>query len=57
MSAAASNTLRVRALMRHKYPDGRLEGVLRDALKTLLARKNPAIVWRLRRGQAPTSRG
>ncbi|MDE2511425.1 MAG: hypothetical protein KGL74_09905, partial [Elusimicrobia bacterium] len=34
---------RVRARMRHKYPDGRLDGVLRDALKELLARKEPSI--------------
>ncbi|MDE2143452.1 MAG: hypothetical protein KGJ84_13680 [Elusimicrobia bacterium] len=37
---------RVRARMRHKYPDGRLDGVLRDALKALLARKEPSIRWR-----------
>ena len=36
---------RVRALMRHKYPDGRLEGVLREALRALLERKDPLIRW------------
>lgn len=40
---------RVRALMRHKYPDGRLEGVLRDALKALLERRDPVIGWGARR--------
>lgn len=34
-----------RSLLRHKYPDGRLEGVLRDALKALLDRKDPMIRW------------
>ena len=38
---------RVRALMRHKYPDGRLEGVLRDALRALLERKDPLIRWEM----------
>jgi hypothetical protein len=36
---------RVRALMRHKYPDGRLDGVLRDALQALLARKDLSVRW------------
>lgn len=40
---------RARALMRHKYPDGRLDGVLRDALKALLERKDPLIRWETRR--------
>jgi hypothetical protein len=31
--------------MRHKYPDGRLDGVLRDALQALLERKDPLIRW------------
>ena len=47
---------RVRALMRHKYPDGRLEGVLRDALRALLERKDPLIRWaaaRRRRKKTP----
>jgi hypothetical protein len=50
---------RVRALMRHKYPDGRLEGVLRDALKALLERKDPLIRWKAtatrRRPASPAS--
>jgi len=29
------------AAMRHKYPDGRLDGVFRDALEALLRRKRP----------------
>ncbi len=29
------------ALLRHKYPDGRLEGVFRDALTVLLAKRDP----------------
>jgi hypothetical protein len=40
---------RVRALMRHKYPDGRLDGVLRDALRALLERKDPGIRWEMSR--------
>lgn len=31
---------RARAVMRHKYPDGRLEGVLGDALNALLDKKD-----------------
>jgi hypothetical protein len=49
---------RVRALMRHKYPDGRLEGVLRDALRALLERKDPLIRWetaRRRRSRTPAA--
>ncbi|MFI5346801.1 MAG: hypothetical protein ACHQ51_10545 [Elusimicrobiota bacterium] len=42
---------RVRALMRHKYPDGRLEGVLRDALKALLERLDPGIRWAARKSR------
>lgn len=37
--------LRARALLRHKYPDGRLEGVLKDALLTLLKRKDRGFGW------------
>lgn len=29
------------AAMRHKYPDGRLDGIFRDALKALLKKKRP----------------
>lgn len=32
---------RARELLRHKYPDGRLERVFRDALLTLLAKRDP----------------
>lgn len=39
---------RARALLRHKYPDGRLEGVLRDALKLLIERRDPVIRWEAR---------
>lgn len=46
---------RVRALMRHKYPDGRLDGVLRDALKALLERKDPVIRWETRRRREKTA--
>lgn len=35
-----------RALLRHKYPDGRLEGVLRDALRALIERRDPVLRWR-----------
>jgi hypothetical protein len=38
------------AAMRHKYPDGRLDGVFRDALKALLRRKRP---WAFPRRAAP----
>ncbi|MBI5246747.1 MAG: hypothetical protein HY923_06165 [Elusimicrobia bacterium] len=31
----------VQAAMRHKYPDGRLEGIFRDALKALLRKNRP----------------
>lgn len=36
---------RARALLRHKYPDGRLEGVMRDALGALLERRDPLVRW------------
>jgi len=36
---------RARSLLRHKYPDGRLEGVLKDALTALLAKKDPGFRW------------
>jgi len=29
------------AAMRHKYPNGRLDGVFRDALEALLRKKRP----------------
>lgn len=32
---------RVKALLRHKYPDGRLESVFEDALKALLEKRDP----------------
>jgi hypothetical protein len=32
---------RAKQVLRHKYPEGRLEDVLRDALETLLERKDP----------------
>jgi hypothetical protein len=32
---------RAKLILRHKYPDGRLEDILRDALETLLERKDP----------------
>jgi hypothetical protein len=38
--------LRARALLRHKYPDGRLEGVLKDALVSLLKRRDRSFRWR-----------
>jgi len=34
-----------RSLLRHKYPDGRLAGVLKDALTALLAKKDPGLRW------------
>lgn len=37
--------LRARALLRHKYPDGRLEGVLKDALIALLKRRDRGFRW------------
>ncbi|MBI3564877.1 MAG: hypothetical protein HY079_06760 [Elusimicrobia bacterium] len=45
---------KARALLRHKYPDGRLEGVLMDALKVLLEKKDPVLRWAAskRRGTA-----
>ena len=41
---------KAQALLRHKYSDGRLEGVLGDALKVLLEKKDPGIRW-VRRGR------
>jgi hypothetical protein len=38
--------LRARSLLRHKYPNGRLEGVLKDALVALLKRKDRSFRWR-----------
>lgn len=35
-----------RSLLRHKYPDGRLEGVLGDALKALIERRDPLLRWK-----------
>jgi hypothetical protein len=40
---------KARASLRHKYPDGRLEGVLRDALVLLIERRDPVLRWRTRR--------
>jgi hypothetical protein len=40
---------RARALLRHKYPDGRLEGVLKDALGALLAQKLGGFGWKAAR--------
>jgi len=40
-----------RSLLRHKYPDGRLEGVLRDALRALLERRDPVIRWESKKGR------
>ena len=36
---------RAQSLLRHKYPDGRLEGVLKDALTALLRKKDPGFRW------------
>jgi hypothetical protein len=36
------------AVMRHKYPDGRLDGVFRDALQALLRKKTP---WAFRKAK------
>ncbi|MDO8632394.1 MAG: hypothetical protein Q7R41_18075 [Phycisphaerales bacterium] len=38
------------AAMRHKYPDGRLDGIFRDALKALLKKKRP---WAPRPATSP----
>jgi hypothetical protein len=48
-----------RALLHHKYPDGRLEGVLKDALTALLAKKDRGFGWRSgnARGREPARRG
>ena len=35
-----------RLFLRHKYPDGRLEGVFKDALLALLKRKDRSFGWR-----------
>jgi hypothetical protein len=43
---------RAQALLRHKYPDGRLEGVLKDALIALLRKRDRSFGWR-----EPSSRG
>ena len=34
---------RAKQVLRHKYPEGRLEDVLRDALETMLERKDPQV--------------
>ena len=39
--------LETQAAMRHKYPDGRLDGVFRDALRALLRKIRP---WAYRQG-------
>ena len=36
---------KARALLRHKYPDGRLEALLFDAMKALLDKKDPGLRW------------
>lgn len=46
---------KARALLRHKYPDGRLEGVLFDALKALLDRKDPGLRWAARGRKSPSA--
>lgn len=40
---------RAQALLRHKYPDGRLAGVLYDALKLLVAKRDPIYRAELKR--------
>lgn len=42
---------RARALTRHKHPDGRLAGVLADALRALIAKKDP--LFRVTEGRRP----
>lgn len=45
---------KARSMLRHKYPDGRLEGVLGDALAALLEKRDPVLRWKaskLRRQQ------
>ncbi len=37
---------RAQAVLRHKYPDGRLEGVLKDALVALLKRRDRSFGWK-----------
>ena len=44
--------MRARALLRHKYPDGRLEGVIKDALVALLAKKDPVFRWQAAKTRA-----
>lgn len=50
---------KARSLLRHKYPDGRPEGVLGAALRALLEKKDPGIRWarrgRPKRGPGPLS--
>lgn len=41
---------RAQSLLRHKYPDGRLEGVLRDALTALLKKKDLGFRFETARG-------
>jgi hypothetical protein len=41
-----------RSLLRHKYPDGRLEGVIKDALVALLAKKDPVFRWQAAKTRA-----
>ena len=38
--------MRARAVLRHKYPDGRLQGVLKDALIALLRRRDRSFGWK-----------
>lgn len=42
---------RAKQILRHKYPEGRLEDVLRDALETLLERKDPQKRLALKNGE------
>jgi hypothetical protein len=42
---------RAKLVLRHKYPEGRLEDVLRDALETLLERKDPRNRLGLKEGE------
>jgi hypothetical protein len=44
-----------RSLLRHKYPDGRLEGVFREALRALLDKRVLGPRWRSRREAKPTA--
>ncbi len=45
---------RARTLLRHKYPDGRLEGVLKDALAALLAKRDLGFEFSPRQGARRT---